>query len=411
MPQNLNYHDHFWALDQFLREHQHLWRPRPFNHLQLEWENLHPELSQWLRQRSLEQAEAVHNQPETLAAPAPYTQWAQQSAELCQIPKAISLELPTKAEPVAVPGRKWQQIQAFANSLSFRQKPSHWLDWCAGKGHLGRHLTAPDQALTCLEYDPTLVAAGQQLSQRQQLHAQHLCQDVFDQSVQQHLAPEITPVALHACGDLHTHLLKQAQQQHCQQLAIVPCCYNRIHSSHYQPLSSIAQRSNLQLSREDLSLPLSETVTGGTRVRRQRDQSMAWRLGFDALQRELRGLDQYLPTPSLSAEWLSRSFADYCRHLAQLKHLSIDSEPDWAALQAYGHQRLAQVRNLELVRSLFRRPMELWLLMDQALYLQEHGYQVQLKEFCEHALSPRNLLLQAEKQAVDKSVDENLIKP
>lgn len=410
MSQNQDFHTHFWALDRFLSEHQALWRPRPFTHLKLAWETPYPELSQWLRQRSLEQADAVHNHPETLAAPAPYPEWAKQALALCDIPYSQALFDHTLPEPCAVPGRKWQQIQAFANSLDFQKKPTHWLDWCAGKGHLGRHLAHGRQALTCLEYDAELVQAGQQLSQRQHSHAQHLCQDVFDSHALQHLSPSITPVALHACGDLHTHLVQQAQQHGCQQLAIAPCCYNRIRNSHYQALSSSARQSTLQLSREDLALPLSETVTGGARVRRQRDQSMAWRLGFDCWQRQIRGIDQYLPTPSLSSQWLNRSFAEYCQHLAELKHLRAPYEPDWTTLEAQGFQRLAQVRNLELVRSLFRRPLELWLLLDQALYLEEHGYRVKLSQFCASTLSPRNLLLQAEKP-VDKSVEENLINP
>ena len=41
-------------------------------------------------------------------------------------------------------------------------------------------------------------------------------------------------------------------------------------------------------------------LTAGARVRRQRDQSMARRLAFDLLQRELRGVDDYLPVPSLA---------------------------------------------------------------------------------------------------------------
>ena len=55
----------------------------------------------------------------------------------------------------------------------------HWLDWCSGKGHLGRRLLRPGQQLTCLEYDPALVASGQALSQRHQLHALHVEQDVL----------------------------------------------------------------------------------------------------------------------------------------------------------------------------------------------------------------------------------------
>ena len=58
----------------------------------------------------------------------------------------------------------------------------------------------------------------------------------------------------------------------CKQLAVAPCCYNRIHASAYQPLSEAGRASTLQLSVDDLGLPLSETVTAGKRVRLQRER-------------------------------------------------------------------------------------------------------------------------------------------
>ena len=149
---------------------------------------------------------------------------------------------------------------------------------------------------------------------------------------------------------------------------------------------------------DDLGLPLSETVTAGARIRRQRDSSMARRLAFDLLQRELRGINDYLPTPSLPVAWLHKVFADYCRDLAQLKNLPVPGHCDWAALEQRGWQRLAHVRNLELLRGLFRRPLELWLLLDRALFLQQHGYRVRLGQFCVGHVSPRNLMLLAERE-------------
>jgi len=59
---------------------------------------------------------------------------------------------------------------------------------------------------------------------------------------------------------------------------------------------------------------------------------------------------------------------------------------------------LAEVRNLELLRGLFRRPLELWLNLDRALFLVEQGYVVRLGSFCETAFTPRNLLLLAERE-------------
>lgn len=391
--------ERFKALDSFLLTHQGLWRPRPFTCLELPWERQHPELATWLRQRSLDEAEAAHNHPERLAAPAPFAELAVLATQLSRVgelPQQPMGDLPARFSS-GVPGRKWQQIQAFAGCLQFQDKPRHWLDWCAGKGHLGRRLAQDGSALTCLEYDAALVEAGQQLSQRLHLPARHIRQDVLAADAGLQLQAEHSPVALHACGELHVRLLRLASAAGCRQLAVAPCCYNRIDSPEYQPLSAAAQASTLRLSLTDLGLPLSETVTAGARVRRQRDSSMARRLGFDLLQRSLRGTDQYLPTPSLPVAWLEKSFADYCRDLAALSELPAPGAQDWAALEAAGWQRLAAVRNLELLRGLFRRPLELWLLLDRALYLESQGYRVRLGRFCPEQLSPRNLLLLAER--------------
>lgn len=389
----------FLALDDFLLRHQAFWRPRPFQHLQLPWESEHPELAGWLRRRSLEEAEAVHNHPERLDAPQPFAAMAATSAALATVGELPDGDwnAPPERFAVDVPGRKWQQIRQFASRLRFRERPAHWLDWCAGKGHLGRVLAHDGSALTCLEHDAELVESGQALSTRLRIRAEHRLQDVLAVDAAAQLHAEHTPVALHACGELHMRLLRLASAAGCRQLAVAPCCYNRIAGDDYQPLSAAAKASGLQLSREDLRLPLSETVTASARVRRQRDQSMARRLAFDLLQRELRAIDDYLPTPSLPGDWLQKPFADYCRDLAALKQLPPPPPCDWLALEARGWQRLAQVRNLELVRSLFRRPLEFWLLLDRALYLEEQGYQVRLGRFCEPALTPRNLLLLAER--------------
>ncbi|KFF44667.1 SAM-dependent methyltransferase [Pseudomonas sp. BRG-100] len=386
----------FQALDAFLIEYQGLWRPRPFTQLQLPWETEHPELSQWLRRRSLAEAEANHNHPHDLPAPAPFPQLAAQALRLSAVDKlpAHSLDPARHRLNVDVPGRKWQQIEAFGAALTFAQTPAHWLDWCAGKGHLGRRLLQPGQRLTCLEYDPALIASGQTLSDHHGLPAAHCLQDVMADVA---IDPEHTPVALHACGDLHVRLLQLASAAGCKQLALAPCCYNRINAERYQALSGAGRASLLTLSIDDLGLPLSETVTAGNRVRQQRDTSMARRLGFDRLQRQLRGCNDYLPTPSLPTSWLDKSFADYCRELANLKNLST-GEQDWPALEAHGWQRLAEVRNLELVRGLFRRPLEMWLVLDRALFLSEKGYNVEVGTFCEPTLTPRNLMVLAQRE-------------
>ncbi|ALP41550.1 hypothetical protein WL1483_2131 [Aeromonas schubertii] len=67
-------------------------------------------------------------------------------------------------------------------------------------------------------------------------------------------------------------------------------------------------------------------------------------------------------------------------------------EEHWLAV---GRERSAQVLRMELVRHLFRRPLELWLVLDRALRLEEEGYRVEIGEFCERPLTPRNILIRA----------------
>nr|BFE92253.1 methyltransferase [Pseudomonas brassicacearum subsp. brassicacearum] len=391
----------FTALDTFLTAHQALWKPRPFTHLQLPWETSHPELSQWLRQRSLEAAENDHHQPWLMEhAPAPFPELAAISRALSAVAElpASTLEAPSHRLNVDVPGRKWQQIEAFASRLHFTTQPTHWLDWCAGKGHLGRRLLHGEQQLTCLEYDPALVASGQQLSLRHRLPATHLQQDVLAADATQALHPGHTPVALHACGDLHVRLMQLASAAGCAQLAIAPCCYNRINTERYQALSDAAKGSVLQLSLDDLSLPLTETVTAGARVRRQRDQSMARRLGFDLLQRHIRECDDYLPTPHCPAP-------GWKKILRPILHRSGGPERLIHSRHA-GLARLGSSRPSAPGRSaqpgVVARPFPaatgaLAGTGSGAVPQSKKGYEVRLGTFCETPLTPRNLMLLAER--------------
>lgn len=391
--------ERFTDLDLFLTRHQHLWRPRPFVERELPWESSHLELASWLRARSLEEAEAAHNTPQLLPAPEPFRSLAETSLALSGVHEYQDAPGRTLSgrQDVDVPGRKWLQIEAFSRKLDFRQPVQRWVDWCAGKGHLARHLTHQGAPAACLEVDAALVEEGERLSHRGQAPVHHYQADVLQPLAGDQLGSRDTPVALHACGDLHTRLLRVTAERGCQQLALAPCCYDRISAEVYGPLSTPAQASVLRLDREALRLALCETVTGGQRVRRDRDLSMARRLGFDLLQRELSGHDVYLNTPPLPSHWLRQPFSAFAAELARRKALRLPAGIDWPLWERRGFQRLAEVRNLELLRGLFRRPLELWLVLDQALFLQEQGYSVTLGTFCPASLTPRNLLLRAEK--------------
>jgi hypothetical protein len=138
---------------------------------------------------------------------------------------------------------------------------------------------------------------------------------------------------------------------------------------------------------------VQQTVTAGNRGRRLRRRQLHWRLAFDLLQRQLRGIDNYLNCPTIPQSRLAGSFAEFCRWMAELKQLTIPAAFDFDDFEQRGLQRLDQHECIELVQQLFRRPLELWLVLDRALFLQQHRYAVSVTPFCEQQLTPRNLLI------------------
>lgn len=299
---------------------------------------------------------------------------------------------------VGIPGRKWQQIQNFTQAMPAVRSPI--IDWCSGKGHLARLLHQRHrQPVTCLEYDSQLCQDGATLARQQQLPIDFLQQDVL-QPLPSSLATSGSHyTALHACGDLHLALLKSAVNTPIAGLSLSPCCYQKTRHQHYHPLSQTGQASSLTLSREDLALAVAETVTGGARIQRQRQQERLWRVAFDLWQKQYFGAQHTLHLPSFPKRFLSQSFREFCHWASTHKQLELalpDAEQQQSLLQRAEH-KLQQIRRLELVQQPLKRPLELWLILDRVRFLEEHQFDCQLSLFCERNISPRNFLIQAQR--------------
>jgi hypothetical protein len=180
-------------------------------------------------------------------------------------------------------------------------------------------------------------------------------------------------------------------EQSAPALDLAPCCYYRIATTDYRPLNPDA---NLRLTRDELHLAVTETVTAGARDRRQRDRSLAWKLAFLEWRAAL-GVPRDKTFKPVPAAWRTGGFDAWLERLAGREGLPLSGAEEGADWEAAGWLRLGEVRRLELARLAFRRPLELWLALDRALYLARHGYRVGLAEFCARTLTPRNLIISA----------------
>lgn len=387
-------------LDQLLCATAPLWRPQPFKLHRPEWCDEYPELTEALLALDDQQLQHLNNDPLAL------TDWIGRYLPqisplkpLCRLPERQPAEYcpPENRFFDGIPGRKRTQIEAFARGIGPVRSPL--LEWCGGKGHLGRLLGRSwQQPVTTLEWNADLCHMGEQQARRFGIAQYFRVIDLLQPGLQLDGAGQHA-IALHACGELHRTLEQVAIHQNLAALDIVPCCYAFGVEQQYQPRT---EGLSLQLSRDDLRLAVTETVTAGQREVLIRDREMAWKLGFVELRNRVLGSNSYQSMKPVNKAWLQLSFSGFCHKLAEREQLQLPTETVWVAFEASGWQRYNEVMRLSLLRNSFRRAIELWLVLDLVADLEAHDYRVELGTFCDRSVTPRNIMLSARKDRAYK---------
>ncbi|MDK1289080.1 methyltransferase [Pseudoalteromonas umbrosa] len=390
-----SYITHFQSLDRLLHETRQYWQLLAFDHLVTPW----PELDEYLSQ--LDEQTVTTLDMDQGALQQTLANYIPQLAEISELTQITLTERPRTELPFwlsnGIKGRKVGQLQDFVSALNEQQLPV--LEWCAGKGHLGRILAYTGVPhVDSIELQAHLCEQGAQSAAHQKLDMTFHCADVLSDPVSHHFKAAQHAVALHACGKLHQNFMREAAKVGCEKISLSPCCYHLFTSDEYQPMSEEGQQSALRLTHNDMKLALQETVTAPSRVAKVRKKEVLWRLAFDALRRDITQTDHYVSVPSVNKAIFSGEFSDFCVWAANKKGIELPEQIDYQRylLQAQTRQKVTE--RIELVRHGFRRAIELWLVLDRVLYLHAKGYDVTLEQFCEKSLTPRNLLIQATKR-------------
>jgi len=389
-------HQWFEGLDELLSELSAIWKPQPFKHRRPAWCDEHPQLEEELL--ALDDAgyqQLFADEGSLQAFLSGHIEAFAGLQALTHVPEAAIQTGKAEAHlDWEIPGRKWQQIDRFVRAMGKVNGPL--LEWCGGKGHLGRVLALRKQVpVRTLEVDAELCTQGEQLARRAGVEQVFHRVDVLSP----HSPPlsGLHPVALHACGELHRKLLRRVIDEGLEAVDLAPCCYHLGCGEHYRPFSEGAR---LTLRRDDLRLAVTGHATASRRELEQRDQEMAWKLGFIELRYRLQGNDEYQDLRPVDRRWLKLGFEGFCRALAGRESLALPAGIDWQGFEAQGWRRQHEVMRLSLPRHAVRHALELWLVLDMALELQQAGYEIRLQRFCPAYISPRNLLLSARRRAV-----------
>ncbi len=387
----------FDAVTAWLAEHRAVWQSRPFTQERVAWEAAEPALAAWCRARTPDEVEALERGGGAAPLPEPLAGWWRTAAALTALPRRSEPPLPhDHATALAVPGRKWAQLQALGGvAAPLAAEAGRVVDWCAGKGHLGRTLAGHVGAsLVAVERDGALVVAGRALATQRGVRAEFIEADVLDAPLAG-VARGAVVVALHACGVLTDAALDRARADGARGLVVSPCCYHRTPELVWRPRSAAGRARDLGLHRDALRLPSAEETCAGRRRRRARRRELDYRQGLDLLRRAATGDPRYRPLPSCPRAWLADGFAPFVARMAAAHAVPLPARWDPYAAEAAGRARAHAARALGLPRAAFRRAVEVWLLLDRAFALQEAGWDVTLGRFCARHETPRDLSLVA----------------
>ena len=391
----MNITDKFVHISQFLQKHHAIWSENPFYNKTLSWESSLPSISTYLRKLPPEFIEQFELDPLNLPNKPPRLERIFSTLQkLAWLDSHPHTETPFHPfDKKKIKQRKFQQIHAFATRASKQVTPTHGIvDWCSGKGHLGRMLGKwYSKSVTAFELQQKLCLQGQRLANAAgvQIHFQQA-----DLLVEKPTLPKNQcVVGLHACGDLtdkaiETVILNEAS------LAISPCCYHSIKTTEYLPKSNLGQKWNLHLDKKQLRLPSAFEVVATEKQKQERRQEIVYRLGFDWLLQKHTGTKEYTSFPPVQTKLISGSFVNFCTAMMKRHNITLPSfDPDTA--QKEGHQKAQLFRSLSMIRTPFRRLIEVWLVLDKALWLKDNGWECQVATFCQQSLTPRNILIVA----------------
>lgn len=384
----------FLALDRWLYQHKALWQFDSFASLDIPWRGDYPELASFIERTDLATLQ------ESPAGIFQYCPSLQESEHWQKHPDLASMNdskrniSPPSYFSAGIKGRKWQQINAFVKKTPMADS---YLEWCSGKGHLGKLLAYQGNALVySIEWQAALCQEGQEQADKLSLKQVFTQTDVLKGEGDTFLQKASCAVALHACGDLHRVLIEAAIQAKTPRLGLSPCCYHLTSQPVYLPMSQFAHNSALRLRKADLKLAVKEVATAGLREQRLKQLELSYRLGFDAWQRCARQKEEYLPIPSIQKSLLTKGFHAFCQWAAEQKGLhDFMSLMPFDEFESIGENRAQLVQKIEQVSQVFRPALEYWLILDRAMRLEEQGYKVEIGAFCEKSLTPRNWMILA----------------
>lgn len=307
--------------------------------------------------------------------------------------------------------KKRHEVQTLRSFIDKHSKAQTFIDIGGGAGHLSCALVSDtNRQSICVDMDSQLQLSG--LKKIQRWHPQiknqiHFVESFFeaDTNIEQEYNKDKSGViGLHSCGPLSTYLIQFGVRKNLSEIISFGCCYHKI-TDEYN-LSKIAKQEGLEFTNNALHLAGRSSAVVDEFDMQKRFKIKSYRYALHYYLYDRFGFDFYSVGNSNPSDF-EKDFSAYAKKYHKGNELEkIDNNELNYFFNLDRTQELIKKNFLaDLIRIQLGRVIEVYLLMDRALYLKESGWNVKLAELFDRKMSPRNILIYA--QVTENTKQEN----
>lgn len=207
--------------------------------------------------------------------------------------------------------------------------------------------------------------------------------------------PEAFSLGLHTCGPLANILIKKTIDYKTSGLLSFGCCYHHLNPTTDFPLSAFYKENDfLNLNLFALSLATRSHSEMSFHDYQTRERVKYYRYGLHLFLMDHFNKNYFTEVGECPIKIYWGPFSTYVKSkLTELKldYELRDEEIDLFFQSPKIQKKLRVMWLANIIRWQLGRCLEVYLLLDRALYLKEHGYDVTIEQFFDEALSPRNI--------------------
>lgn len=295
--------------------------------------------------------------------------------------------------------KKTHEVKMINEIFQRDQRTDTIIDIGSGAGFLSTTLVKKVHSKSlCIDIDKKLQTAGQRRIEKWYPELKKKIQFIHhDFNSSKKLASEFNPqkstiIGLHSCGSLSNSLIHFALKNNIKHLINFGCCYHRLKSNYN--LSIFAKENGIKLTENALHLAEVSSAVISSKEMQKKINFKSYRYTLHYYLKDHFNLDFY-PIGRTSKLDYQKPFYLYAKKYSPNSILEFVENKKLT--QFFNHKNVQEKVKSNIAADIIRlqlgRLIELYIILDRALYLEEHGKDVKITEVFNRAISPRNIMI------------------